>query len=223
MQEIMRAGHTILFVSHNMSAITRLCNRAIALNKGRIVSEGTANQVVNQYLNSGWGIPAEKIWENEADSPQNEVVALKHVRVCDENGQTNGSIDLHKPVGIEITYDVREDGHFLIPNFHIFNQERLPLFAIQDVATEWRTRPRERGTYITTAWLPGNFFNEGRLIVEIAISSHVPATRVHLRTNEVVSFEVVENPQHNFTRGDFAGNFPGIIRPLAEWTTEIKS
>jgi lipopolysaccharide transport system ATP-binding protein len=61
------------------------------------------------------------------------------------------------------------------------------------------------------------------LIVEIAVSSHIPASRIHLRTNEVVSFEVVENPFHNYTRGDYTGNFPGVVRPLAEWTTEIKS
>ena len=53
MNEIRRQGRTILFVSHNMEAVTRLCRRAIWLDKGRIVSDGLAAQVVGQYLNSG--------------------------------------------------------------------------------------------------------------------------------------------------------------------------
>lgn len=224
MQQIMNQGRTILFVSHNMSAITRLAQRAIALNQGQVVAEGDAQKVVNEYLNAGWGIAPEKIWERDAeDRPQNEIVKLEKVRVCNKKGETVGSVEMHQPVGVEVTYEVTAAGHYLIPNFHVFNQERLHLFALQDVATEWRKRARERGIYTTTAWLPGNFFNEGRIIVEVAISSHIPATRVHLRTGEIVSFEIIENPHANFTRGDFNGSLPGVVRPLAEWTTTIKS
>lgn len=220
MQEIMRDGRTILFVSHNMSAITRLCRRAIALSSGRIVEEGEAQRVVSAYLNSGWGITAEKIWKT--DFPGNEVVRLKRARVRDKAGNTVGSVEMHCAVGIEIEYEVLEAGHILIPNFHIFNQERLPLFAVQDVGGEWRSKPREPGIYKTTAWMPPNFFADGRVIVEIAVSSHLPKTRVHLRTDEAVGFEIVENPQHNYTRGDFVGTFPGVVRPAAKWETEIK-
>ena len=221
MQEIMSQGRTILFVSHNMSAITRLCTRAIALNQGRVVCEGDAQKVVGEYLNSDWGVTAEKVWENEREAPQSEVVRLKKVRVVDETGGTAANIDIEKGVGIEITYEVLESGHILIPNFHFFNQELLYLFAIQDVAGEWKRRPRERGVYTTTARLDGNFFTEGRLIVEIAISTHLPESRVHFRTEETVGFEVVEYSKSSLTRGDYGGKIPGVIRPLAKWETDI--
>jgi lipopolysaccharide transport system ATP-binding protein len=222
MHEIMNEGRTILFVSHNMSAVTRLCSRAIALNQGEIVCEGAAQKVVNGYLNSGWGISAEKNWEDDpAPSPQNEVVRLKSVRVIDESGATVGNVDIENPVGLEIVYEVLENGHVLIPNFHVFNQERLCLFAVQDVATEWKKRPREKGTYTTTAWIGGNFFMEGRVIVEVAVSSHIPESRVHLRTQEVVGFEVVEYGKSNPTRGDFGGTMPGVVRPQAKWETDL--
>lgn len=221
MQEIMRQGRTILFVSHNMSAITRLCRRAIALSGGQIVEEGATQRVVNAYLNSGWGITAEKIWDG--DFPQSEAVRLKSVRVVNKTGETVGSVEMHESVGIEIEYEVLEAGHILIPNFHFFNQERLLLFAVQDVGGKWRGAARDKGIYRTTARLPPDFFAEGRIVVEVAVSSHLPQTRVHLRTDEAVSFEIVENPLHNHTRGDFVGTFPGLIRPAADWETEVKS
>src|SRR6185436_12735271 len=52
MSEIRRQGRTILFVSHDMSAVTRLCRRVVLLQSGRVVSDGDPAQIVNQYLSS---------------------------------------------------------------------------------------------------------------------------------------------------------------------------
>ena len=223
MQEIMRRGHTILFVSHNMAAITRLCRRAIALDKGQIVSAGETSAVVGEYLNSNWGLSAEKHWENAHEAPQNETIRLRRARVVNRRGETVGTTSITEAVGIEITYDVLESGHILIPNFHFYNQERTLVFVVQDTGGEWRRRRREPGSYKTTAWIPPNFLNEGNLIVEIAVSSHVPQTRVHVHVADAVGFDVVDNTEENPTRGDYKGKIFGLVRPLVDWTTEVYS
>ena len=48
-------GRTVLFVSHNMAAITRLCSRALLLRDGRIVQDGAVDSVVATYLSGGSG------------------------------------------------------------------------------------------------------------------------------------------------------------------------
>ena len=53
MGEVGRTGRTILFVSHNMAAIQQLCSRAILLEKGKIVADGPAQEVVHSYLSQG--------------------------------------------------------------------------------------------------------------------------------------------------------------------------
>src|SRR5690554_7161521 len=40
MQDVRAAGRTILFVSHNLPAVTRLCERAILLERGRLIADG---------------------------------------------------------------------------------------------------------------------------------------------------------------------------------------
>jgi lipopolysaccharide transport system ATP-binding protein len=50
MKEVAGDGRTVLFVSHNMDAVQRLCNRGILLNKGKLVLEGDINSVTNKYL-----------------------------------------------------------------------------------------------------------------------------------------------------------------------------
>jgi lipopolysaccharide transport system ATP-binding protein len=219
MQQIRQQGRTILFVSHNMSAISRICQRSIALQKGRIVSEGPTPDVVRDYFKFGYGIIAERSW-NDDDGPGNEVVKLKTVRVCDKDGRTIDVIDIRNPFGISAIYEVLQDGHILIPNYHFFNEERLHLFAVQDVASKWRRSERKPGIYTSTAWIPGNFLAEGNFVVEIAISSHLPRTRVHLQAPEAVGFEIVDSFTGDTARGDYQGRMPGLIRPMADWTTE---
>ena len=53
MQDISQKGRSIVFVSHNMLAITQLCERAILLDNGRVVQEGPSHEVVRSYLNVG--------------------------------------------------------------------------------------------------------------------------------------------------------------------------
>lgn len=61
MMEMINGGTTVLFVSHSIDSIRDLCNRAIWLNKGRIVNVGSTNSICHKYLNSvSGGIVNEK-------------------------------------------------------------------------------------------------------------------------------------------------------------------
>lgn len=222
MQAIMREGRTILFVSHNMSAITRLCTRAIALTKGEIVQEGTAQEVVQKYLGADWGITARKIWNNELEAPQDETVRLRSVRIVDENGETTESVDIRRRIGLESVYEVLQPGTTLIPAFHFYGQDRNYLFGLQDTMSGWQRRERSRGTYTSTVWIPGNFFNEGAFILDFALSSHFPDTKVHIHEREIIGFEVIDNLTGETTRGDYKGTIHGFIRPNFDWETNQK-
>ena len=52
MENVSKSGRTVLFVSHNMDAVMRLCARAICLQKGRIFESGPVNIVVSRYTAS---------------------------------------------------------------------------------------------------------------------------------------------------------------------------
>jgi lipopolysaccharide transport system ATP-binding protein len=69
MDEVGTSGRTVLFVSHNMPAVTRLCTRALLMEEGRIIEEGTAEGIVRSYLNSGTGTSAYREWNDPAAAP----------------------------------------------------------------------------------------------------------------------------------------------------------
>jgi homopolymeric O-antigen transport system ATP-binding protein len=222
MHEIRRQGRTIFFVSHDMAAITRLSKRAVLLAGGRIVSDGPAHQVVKDYLSAGWKTGADRVWATETEAPGNEVVCLRRVRVHDDDGQTTSAADIRRPVGIELTYAVLAPGHSLAPVVELYNQEGTEVFSTHDTGTEWRRRPRELGNYKSTVWIPGNLLAEGSFRADVSIMSHHPATLLHVHERNACTFQVVDTQAGDSARGDYVGPMPGVVRPLLQWTTELK-
>lgn len=221
MEDVGMAGRTVLFVSHDMAAITRLCPRAVLLDEGRVLADGPSSQVIGVYMGAGLGARAVREWPTEKDAPGDSVVRLRKVRVITDDGITTDSVDIRRPVGIEVHFHVLEPGHILVPNLHFVNEEGQIVFIVHDTDPAWRRRPRDPGPFISTAWIPGNFLAEGRLFVGVAISTHYPIV-VHCFERDAVTFQVIDSPDGDSARADYAGPMPGIVRPMLKWTTEMR-
>ena len=222
MKEVSQHGRTVLFVSHNMPAISRLCPRTVLLNQGNLLEDGPSNQVISTYLQSGLGTTAERKWPDITKAPGNNIARLVAVRVRTEENETSEAIDIRRPVGIEMEFQVLEPGHVLVPNHKFFNEEGVTVFVASDPDPAWRRQPRPAGRYTSTAWIPGNFLAEGSIIVEAALSTFDPEM-VHFDERDAVAFQVVDSRDGDSARGDYAGPMPGVVRPILDWTTQFDS
>jgi lipopolysaccharide transport system ATP-binding protein len=220
MQSVSKQGRTVLFVSHNLPAVTRLCSRAILLDAGRILEDGPSHQVATRYLGSGFGAIAERRWPDPAKAPGNHIVRLSRVSIQTEQGEVTDLHDIRRAIGIEVEYEVLEAGHVLTPNFHFHNDEGVCVFVVNDTDPDWHRRPRPRGRYMTTAWIPPNLLAEGSMFVGVAVSTLDPVT-VHFYEPSVVAFQVVDRMEGGSARGDYAGPFPGVVRPMVRWTNRV--
>ncbi len=219
-QDIREQGRTVLFVSHDMTAITRICSRAITINQGKIVDEGSAVEVVRNYLNATWRIEAIKNFDEE-NAPSSKSVLLKQIRVVSDSHKTCGSFEVHEKIGLEATYQVLQDGEILLPNFQVYNQDRVHLFTVQDVSADWKRRKKTVGEYKSIVWIPANFMAEGTFFLNFAIVTYLPEMRVHFNAVDTVSFDVVDKmTSENTARGDYIGRMEGVIRPILDWETE---
>lgn len=222
MHEIRQQGRTILFVSHDMAAITRLCRRVVLIEQGYITTDGAPHDVVNRYLSSSWKTGALREWTKQDEAPGDEVVRLKRVRVRTEEGETIAAVDIRKPFGIEVCYDLLEEGHALMPVIELYNEEGTELFSTHDTSTDWRRRLRARGRYTSTVWIPGNLLAEGSFFARVSVMSHLPSTVQHAHERNAVAFQVIDNQTGGSARGDYVGPMPGVVRPLLQWTTDIE-
>jgi lipopolysaccharide transport system ATP-binding protein len=218
MREVGESGRTVIFVSHDMAAITRLCGRAIALVNGEIVSDGPSTDVVREYVAKSWGMRSERDFTAEGKPPESDDVRLLRTRMVNESGETCGSFDISKPIGIEMTYEVRRSGAILLPNYQIYNTEGVHVFTIQDVG-EWKRREKEKGTYVSTGWIPANLMAEGSFIVNCAVVTYLPSMNVHFVARDAVSFDVFDPMTGGTARGDFGGKMTGAVRPKVEFET----
>jgi lipopolysaccharide transport system ATP-binding protein len=217
MENVGHQGRTVLFVSHNMQAVTRLCSRAILLEKGHIKADGSTSEVVSQYMTSGTGLTSARRWDNTSEMPGKEIARLRAIRVKDENGQVQQYFDIRKPIVIEMEYDVLKSGYLLLPHHNLFNEEGTWVFTTVDSDPKWRGRERPAGNYVGNAWIPGNLLAEGIIYVNSLLFTLEPNT-LQFDEKDVVSFHVVDSIDGDSARGDWAGSMKGAVRPLLKWT-----
>ncbi|MEZ6120081.1 MAG: ABC transporter ATP-binding protein [Pirellulaceae bacterium] len=221
MQDVGQQGRTVLFVSHNMPAITRLCSRTILLDGGTVLKDGPSAEVVSAYLNSGFGTTASREWQDPATAPGGDIVRTRAVRLKTQDGTISDAFDIRKPIGIEMEYDVLQPNFLLLPHHHIYNEEGTHVFTTHDLDPAWREQRRPAGRWTSTAWIPGNLLPEGTFFVSSEIVTLQP-TRAQFYERDVVAFQVIDSMDGNSARGDWTGKMGGVVRPYLDWTTEYK-
>ncbi len=219
MEDVGQHGRTVILVSHDMPAITRMCTRAILLNKGEVVQEGLAHDVVNHYLHAGH-IRCSEAWTDAGHAPGNDVVRVRAVRAQTESGTITGQFDIRKSIDLEVEFDVLKPGHVFVPVFNLHNEEDVIVFIVHDRDPVWQRTPRPTGRYVSTARIPGNFLAEGVMAVATLMMSEDPF-RVHAHVPRAIGFRVDDSGDGDSARGDFHGRWPGVVRPLLQWKTKF--
>jgi homopolymeric O-antigen transport system ATP-binding protein len=219
-EEIGASGRTVIFVSHSMPAMLRLCSRAILLDHGRVIAQGQTSDVVRAYLESDLGRATERRWPDNADAPGDAVARLRSVRVVSALGSSE-EVDIRNAVDVEVEYWSENPGNLRpYANLHFFNDEGVCLFVTSDYNNrEWRETPRKAGTVRATVTIPGHFLAEGRIVVTAAVSTLHP-TVVHAIERDAVAFQVVDRTAGEGVRGEWAGDFPGVLRPMLDWVVD---
>ncbi len=212
-----REGRTVLFVSHNMDAVMRLCQKVILLKNGNLQGIGNSNSIIQSYLREDYGTTALRRWE-DAEAQRSHIVRLVEVRVHNEAGVVGEVFNISKSIGITVEYEVLSPGSVLTPAFNLFNDRGINIFDSHDTSSEWRAKSKPPGHYFSTVWIPGNLLSEGIVVVGVAIVTPDPFY-IHLHEKDVVAFNVVDNFSLDSARGNYVGPFPGVVRPLLKWHT----
>jgi lipopolysaccharide transport system ATP-binding protein len=206
---VSREGRTIVFVSHNMTALQRLCTRVVWLDRGQVIDTGDARKVIDHYLQTNTVANLESVWEDKLTAPGNESVSLRSVRVLP---QTNSGepITVHTAVRIEFAYFNFVPETTLNVSMFLNNVEEV---CILNAASDFAPRPA--GLIRHTVEIPGDFLNAGSYYVNMLIVKD--ASTSILFQNNVVAFEVVEGE----VVGNWYGRNPGAVRPRLNWRSEV--
>jgi lipopolysaccharide transport system ATP-binding protein len=218
MKDVSRAeGRTILFVSHQIDAISRLCSSALLLKDGELFYNGSVEKTIKLYHDKQSENNSSIEWA--LNKPGNNIVKLNGVRIVGEDERGSEKLDIDKSIKIIIEYEVLIAGEKLTSGINLFNQNGDYLFTSHDIKTARSQIKLDKGKYISAVIIPGNFLAEGIMNVSVSIMSYDPFT-IHFHEKNILSFLVVDNLDGESARGIYAGEFPGLVRPMLEWETQ---
>ena len=222
MQDISQQGRTVLFVSHNMPSIARLCERVILLDSGTLFMDGPANRVIGAYLKNESGTTAQREWTDVDHAPGGEVARVGAVRVRDESGTVADVVDIRRPFYVEVEYDVLKPGYPLAACFDLVNSNGIEAISAVESDPRWRRVPRPIGRYVARATVPGNLLAEGTYFVSAGTFTVMPNV-VQFYVRDVAACRVVDPLEGDSARVDYDGRVDSVIHPLLQWTTETRS
>ena len=220
MQEAETQGRTVLFVSHNMPMVMRLCNRVLLLEGGAVKADGSSREVIRHYLNSDVDSCAERVWPTLEDAPGDSMARMRAVRVKNLSGKVSESYDIRDPVVVEVEYLCLQPELRPTAILQFINEDGICLFATNEFnSPDWLTKPTEPGLFKASCQVPGNFFAEGLIWVLAAVGTYNPNI-VHAIERDAVTFQVVDRSAGDGVRGVHAGDWPGVMRPMLNWVIE---
>ncbi len=216
MTEFYREGHTVLFVSHSMSAVRHLCKRGIFLENGRVVSDDKIDIATKLYMESILpGVQSTSVEEQIAGLPPDPAFRFKRISLL-QNGQPvkkyvgNGS-----PLEIIIEYDVLEPSYGLRVFFDICDVDGNLIFRCFHDDDADKIKTVQEGTYVSRTIIPENILLPIRytLVVDAGIFNVRMCTPAGVR----VSFDVQPTGRKNraYTNDTPRGNL-GL---LLAWET----
>ena len=190
MQEVGKSGRTILFVSHNLTAISSICPKAILISDGKVADSGATSEVIKTYLNNGENGGGKASYSIEPEGLDGKAVIYK-VSALNANGVYDGPMELTEPFSIEVEYVIREPMAGLSVGLQIMADDGYTcLYSLSDPELDAsRLDTREPGKYRSVLRFPPCLLNTGSYSIRVGISSRFSIFTVV----EGVQFEVDDN------------------------------
>ena len=211
-------GRTVLFVSHNMQSIERLCTRTIILENGSIAFSGETSKAINTYLADHSQLLPQKTWVPEK-APGNEHARLLGARVLDFNHNLSAKHEITQNIFVEIPYEPLQIHFSPVATMQIQNDKGDIVFISDERSnSDWESTHKRQGigVYKSICRIPGNLLAEGRYTILVAINTYYPEM-IHACVDDAISFVVEDTLTGNSVRKDYSGKWPGVVRPMLKW------
>jgi lipopolysaccharide transport system ATP-binding protein len=218
MGDVAQQGRTVLFVSHNMSAILRLTQEAIVLNKGQLIKRAPTPEAVDFYLASGSQQAGERVWDVDEVPVSAAPFHPIALRLKDKRGKVLETARSTEPVMLEFEYRLDSPLTGLRVGFYLSTMRGeyvLTSFDTDEPKMFEKHGTRKAGFYRSRCIIPGDFLNEGRYAIGVNASSF--GVRRYFMDENALAFNV-----------DISGapgtQWPelrqGPVRPRLEWKIE---
>ena len=213
MSEVSSAGRTVLFVSHNMIAVQKLCQRAFWLAGGELAMSGPTAKICQSYLGTERPVVLDRVWADAESAPGNEHFRLHRIAICTDDRNLATQVTTAEPVRIEIDFTHSIANKDLALTLHAYTADGVIAFGTSTAECATLVGQIRPGSSRCSCEIPANLLNSGELRLTLLVV--YDDTHLLLRLDDVVSFTVIDSVA---SRAAWYGKKVGVVRPLLPWT-----
>lgn len=217
MEEVTRGGRTVLFVSHNMGAVRRICGRGLWLDGGTLRLAGTANECVDAYSASVEQQAQESDgcfdMTRRTDRMGNAQVRFRTVRLRGSDGENRAFFDFGEPITLEFEMDCLQDCRAGFLGFSFLAADGTVVLSSSHPDTAEVREMRSGQRYLLTCRYEPNTLKPGAYALQAAV--------LDIATWEFFDWVYTIGP---FSITEGSGKFgrtsdhrPGYTQPMLPW------
>jgi hypothetical protein len=214
-RELARAtGLTVLFVSHDMEAVTRICDRVIWMKDGQLYRDGEANAVVTEYQNAAWEQLRTTVappQEGEGASRYGEIVDVK---LLSADGREVGSPPRTEDVFVRIRFRTRHSRTRARCSFEL---QTKGVLVFRSTQPEFTLVPRGR-LYEATARIPAHLLAETTYTLAAGVTLIKGEGEEHVLSSPKPLAFMVYGENHAIDPMATTLQRKGVVDPPLEWS-----
>ena len=209
-------GRTVLFVSHNMQAISNLCDRVILINKGVIIQDDKAAQVIQNYLL--FETSKNGVFEWDKDKALGDsVIRLRAIKIMDQNNIIRNHFFSRSKIRIQFDFEIHKMDNLLVIGFDLTNEDGIIIlrsYQHDNRQEEWpQLKIGDNSIYCD---IPGELLREGTYFISPKISLH--RKKWIINSEPLLSFDVELNHGVSpFWSSYNKTNRPGLLSLIIPW------
>ena len=225
------SNRTILFVSHNMESIQKICSKVIIMNEGEIKYVGDTNEMISIYSNE---LSFFKTYQSIKFNKNQKNTFTKHIQLLsistkNKEGLLKKIFEIDEKIIIELKFEVLSSANRFASCLFFYNKGKLIFQSLDDSRTiDWSKKDIfHKGIYTQFCTIPKNFLNIGEYDINLIIfsppgdyesSSHIVIPKKDIG---IISFIIKDNDNLLTSRGTypFALREDAYFRPNLDWKT----
>jgi lipopolysaccharide transport system ATP-binding protein len=217
MQDVsQQSGRTILFVSHNMGSVKKLCPQSALMRYGQLVNFGDTQEIINDYFVGESKNQRKRSW-GKSDPAECDEIELHEISVSDKSGSYDSVIATDTPLQVDIYYSLKKPVHQLRVSILLMTNDGTVVISSSDMMSDVENNPRQKGSYVSSCSIPPLLLNRMQYVVRVDFE--IPRSG-NLLSGHYVDFDVSELTVNQLGR-TISPAPPGIVHPLLDW--EVKA
>lgn len=220
MSEVAQGGRTVLFVSHNMATIGRLCPHTLLLQQGKLAEIGGTPHVIANYLATTEVITNQPVWPDITTAPGDEYLRITAINILDLQHRPLSNLYQDQAFIISFTYEVLKPMMSANIGFQLKSADGAVILTTCDADNPaWVGQARKPGHYIADCLMPAHFLNENTYY--LTLEAGIPFQKLCVKAEDVLKLTVHGPITGTGPVARFGSPRLGLIAPEIVWEMRV--